>query len=101
MFANLLVGYVLFDHRSTEPGEVGCTQRVVVVVQVLTVHATRVRQQYYNGLSYSTLFIRNSVRLTMTATKQFRIALCHTRSSATAEIVSVGGHTPFKVVQDQ
>jgi len=45
MFANLLVWYVLFDHGSTEPGEVGCTQRVVVVVQILTVHATRIRQQ--------------------------------------------------------
>ena len=48
MFANLLVGYVQFHHGSTETSEVGCTQRVVVVVQILTVHTTRIRQHSYN-----------------------------------------------------
>lgn len=45
MFANFLVWRLQFHHGSTESGEVGCTQRVVVVVQILTVHATRSRQQ--------------------------------------------------------
>ena len=41
MFADLLVGRLQFRHGSTEPREVCRTQRVIVVVQVLTIHAAR------------------------------------------------------------
>ena len=44
VFSDLLAGYVLFDHDSTQPREVGRTQSVVVVVEVLTVHAEPITQ---------------------------------------------------------
>jgi len=43
MFADLLVGCLQFCHGSTEPRKVGRTQRSVVIVQILTVHATSIR----------------------------------------------------------